>query len=134
MSELYKTIINVPTYKKYTVKRIPFRNTMYGDSVDWLAQWFYNNMDIYADNIMIEIKGDFHQTFPNPPHLSVRFKSNDLWTAMYHMSIDPNGFIYAQPLNEVKKGKSKKGKSKKKRKTKRRKKSKKRGSSGAMIF
>jgi len=115
MSEIYQTIINVPTYKKYAVKRIPFRNTLYEGNTEWLAQWFYNNMDVHADNILIEIKGDFHQTFPNPPHLSVRFKYNDLWTAVYHMSVDQNGFIYAQPLNVVKKGKSKKkGKSRKK--------------------
>ena len=117
MSEIYQTIINVPTYKKYTVERIPFRNTMYEGNTEWLAQWFYNNMDIHVDNILIEIKGDFHQTFPNPPHLSVRFKYNDLWTAVYHISVDPNGFIYAQPLNAVKKGKSKKKEKTKKGKT-----------------
>ena len=122
MNESYQTIINIPVYKNYTVKRIPFRNNIYKDNVDWLAQWFYNNIENNTDNILIEIKGNFHQTYPNPPHLSVRFKYNDFWTAMYHMSIDQNGYVYAQPINTHMKGKSKKkkGKSKKSKKSKKR--------------
>lgn len=118
MNEIYQTIVNVPVYKRYTVKRITFKNSVYEGETEWLAQWFYNNMDNYSDNILIEIKGDFHQTFPNRPHLSVRFKSNDLWTGVYHMSVDQNGFVYAQPLNVVKKGKMKKKKKSKKKKGK----------------
>ena len=124
MTESYQTIINIPVYKKYTVKRIPFRNSIYKDNVDWLAQWFYNNIENNTDNILIEITGDLHQTFPNPPHLSVRFKYNDFATAMYHMSVDQNGYVFAQSLNTHMKGKSKKkkGKSKKKKKSKKSKK------------
>ena len=124
MSGEYKQIsVNVPVIKNYSVSRLKFRDqSIYKENADWLAHWFYTNMDAYTDNILIEITGDFHQTFPNPPHLSVRFKSNNSWSPMYHMSVDQNGFIYAQALpstvNYRKKGKTKKGKSKKKGKKK----------------
>ena len=108
--------INVPVIKNYSVSRLKFRDqSIYKENADWLAHWFFTNIDMYADNILIEITGGFHQTFPNPPHLSVRFKSNGNWSSMYHMSVDQNGFIYAQALPMVynKKGRSKKGRSKK---------------------
>ena len=122
MSEYKQISVNVPVLKNYSISRLKFRDqSIYKENVDWLAHWFYTNMDAYTDNILIEITGDFHQTFPNPPHLSVRFKSNGYWSPMYHMSVDQNGFIYAQALpsiNQSKKGKSKKSKSKKKKKNK----------------
>ena len=121
MSSPYQTIINVPTYKNYYVTRIPFRDkSIYNGDVEWVANWFYNNIEIHTDNILIEITGDFHQTFPNPPHLSIRFNYNKSWTPMYHISVDPNGFIYAQVLNSdfpYSKDKAK-AKSKSKRKSK----------------
>ena len=120
MSVVNQISINVPVIKNYSVSRLKFRDqSIYKDNADWLAHWFFSNIDMYTDNILIEITGDFHQTFPNPPHLSVRFKSNGDWTPMYHMSVDQNGFIYAQVLPSMvqhKKGKSKKGKSKSKKK------------------
>ena len=135
MSTPYQTIINVPTYKKYYVSRIPFRDkSIYNGDVEWVANWFYNNIEIHTDNILIEITGDFHQTFPNPPHLSIRFNYNKSWTPMYHISVDPNGFIYAQVLNSdlpYTKGNGK-GKSKSKRKSKKRKSKKRRSKKGGM--
>jgi len=117
MQESYQISVSIPVIKQYSVKRTAFRDkSIYTDNVDWLANWFYNNINPYADNILIETIGEFHQTFPNPPHLSVKFKSDNLWSQVYHMSVDQNGFIYSQNLaSHQPQGKSKKGKGKSKK-------------------
>jgi len=88
-------------YKNYSVERIPFYNRIYDDPVDWIAHLFYANVDCTTDNILIKIYGDFHQTFPNPPHLRITFTYNGITTAYFHISVDENGIGYTQPISQT---------------------------------
>ena len=51
MSGEYKQIsVNVPVLKNYSVSRLKFRDqSIYKENADWLAHWFYTNMDAYTN-------------------------------------------------------------------------------------
>lgn len=115
--EEYTTSIYLPVEKKFKVTRSKFRGTKYTGPTEGLAQWYYINVDPNADNITINIYGDFHQTYPNPMHLSVEYESSGSTSPKYHMSIDQYGNFYDQQLGlAFKKRLKKKPKKKPKRK------------------
>ena len=121
-----KSIILTACYnieKHYSINIIPFRGTEYKDDTDWIAYWFFTQYtnDPEIDNVTIHIKGDFHITYPNPPHLSIYITyENGTKTKMLHLSQDADGNGYLQPLTLAGKGKKTK-KRKQKRKYKKQK-------------
>ena len=120
MEEGQITIL-VPEEKTFKVDRKTFKGTKYMGNIydcSLLATWYYNNKNIYAEDLIINIYGGYHTTFPNPPHLTVEFKNgnDDPGTGRLHMSWDSTQF-YQQPLlSGRKKIKISKKKSKKKKK------------------
>ena len=74
--------INIPVWvnvlqnikKTYNINRITIKqyNSKYVGDTLWIAHWFYTQIDPYADNVTFEILGGFHQTYPQPEHLSIR--------------------------------------------------------------
>ena len=96
-------IITVPLCmnieKTYDINIIKYKNSEYKDDTDWIPYWFYTNYDPEIDNVIFEIRGDFHETYPNPPHLSVRIiypdKSDTGWL---HISKDDLGYGYIQKM------------------------------------
>jgi len=40
-------------------------------------------MDSSSDNIIIHVYGDYHQTYPNEPHLSVSYEYRPIWLLLY---------------------------------------------------
>ena len=110
--EHHQVTVTVPVVKKYSVLRHKFRDSIYrGDCRD-IAMWYYSAMDSSPDNVIIHTYGDIHQTYPNRPHLSVSYEVDGHISPRYHMSIDPNGYYYAQPLFASKKKKRRTRKSK----------------------
>lgn len=113
--------VQVSIEKKFKVDLIPHNGEKYDGDVDWIAHWFYNYYGSHIDDLKINIKGNEHETYPNPPHLSVSFEYNGYVTPMHHLSIDrQSGMIYLQPFpnasgNKNKRKKSKRNKSKKSR-------------------
>ena len=105
--------------KTYTVEKLKVKNTIFPGDVSGIALWFYSQ-NIEVDNINIIIHGDFHITWsepPNPPHLSVEITYPGYNTGKLHMSVDPNGYWFAQPMSGgEKKLKAKKSKTRKTRK------------------
>jgi hypothetical protein len=92
--------------RHYNIVLTRFKNAIYEDDPTWIAEWFFNNY--IADNVTIEIRGNEHRTFPNPPHLSVKITYEDeTSTGWLHLSQDENGVIYVQPLGEGNKFKKK---------------------------
>tara|TARA_A100001015_G_C14475835_1_gene513580 strand:+ start:97 stop:462 length:366 start_codon:yes stop_codon:yes gene_type:complete len=116
-----KITILVPEEKTFKVDRKTFKGTKYQGNINdcsLLASWYYNNVNIYAKNLIINIYGDYHTTFPNPPHLTVEFVDGTNNTGRLHMSWNGNQF-YQQVLPfGRKKKKSKKIKKKLKSKSK----------------
>ena len=118
-----KLVVLVPEEKTFKVDRKNVRGTKYRGNINdcsLLASWYYNNVNIYAKNLIINIYGDYHTTFPNPPHLSIEFVDGRNNTGRLHMSWDGNQF-YQQSLSfgrKKKKSKSKKIKKKLKSKSK----------------
>ena len=91
--------IQISIEKKFKVNLIPHRGEKYKDDVDWIAHWFYNYYGSHIDDLKINIKGNEHTTFPNPPHISVSFEYDGYTSPMHHLSLDrKNGMIYLQPL------------------------------------
>ena len=111
--EEYQVNVYVPVTKDYKVNRLTIRNVKYTGDCSGLAYWYYTN-NPNSNNIIIHIHGGFHQTYPNPEHITVEYEDNGMKTMKYHMSIGLDGFFYHQALGGVKKKKSKKKKSKKK--------------------
>jgi len=74
--------INIPVWinvlqnirKTYHVNRIRNKmyNSIYDGNTEWIAHWFYTQIDPNIDNVTFEILGGFHQTYPHPEHLSIR--------------------------------------------------------------
>tara|TARA_B100000749_G_C18084208_1_gene324981 strand:+ start:39 stop:410 length:372 start_codon:yes stop_codon:yes gene_type:complete len=122
--EEYTTSVYLPVEKRFKVTRSKFRGTKYTGPTEGLAQWYYINVDPNADNITINIYGGFHETFPNPMHLSVEYESSGSTSPRYHMSVDQYGNLYAQPIAGAEK--RKREKPKRKRNNKRRTRTKKR--------
>jgi len=109
-------VVLVPEEKTFTVNRINVRNEKYMGNINdcsLLALWYYNNKNIYSKNLIINIHGDYHETFPNPPHLTVEFLDDKNTTGKLHMSWNGENF-YQQILYGFKKKHSKKKHSKKK--------------------
>ena len=99
--------------KTYTVEKKKIKNTIYPGDISGIAFWFYSH-NIEVDNINIIIYGDFHITYPNPPHLSVEITYPGYNTGKLHMSIDANGYWYQQQIYSAgKKLKAKKSKTRK---------------------
>ena len=115
-----KITILVPEEKTFKVNRINFRGSKYMGNINdcsLLATWYYNNKNIYAKDLIMNIYGDYHTTFPNPPHLSIEFVDGTNNTGRLHMSWDGNQF-YQQSLSfgaKKKKSKLKKSKNKSKK-------------------
>jgi hypothetical protein len=112
-----KTISIQTTIKKnYNIKITPVKqyNSTYSGPVEWIPYWFYTQYDTESDNVTFEILGDFHETFPNPPHLSIKaIYENGNILPIIHLSYDSytkQGYI--QPVNAY--GRKKKKLSKKK--------------------
>tara|TARA_Y100000389_G_C17466198_1_gene525810 strand:+ start:2394 stop:2774 length:381 start_codon:yes stop_codon:yes gene_type:complete len=98
--------------KTYTVQRRSAKNSSYSGDITGIALWFYSqNVDV--DNINIIIDGDFHSTYPNPPHLTVEINYDGLTTGKLHMSLNENGYWYPQPIQQPNYGGRKKIKAKK---------------------
>ena len=112
-----KVVVLVPEEKTFKINRIKVRGKTYmGDMNDCslLASWYYENINIYAKDLIINIYGDYHQTGPNPYHLSVEFVNGKDNTGRLHISWDGYKF-YQQILpsgRKKKKSKTKKKKSK----------------------
>jgi len=115
--EEYTTSVYLPVEKKFKVTRSKFRGTKYTGPTEGLAQWYYINVDPNADNITINIYGGFHETFPNPMHLSVEYESSGSTSPKYHMSVDQYGNLYAQRAAGAEKRKRKKPKRKRKKRS-----------------
>lgn len=128
--ETYNVNTYEPVVKKYNVKRIFYMGGKYNGDCNGLAHWYYMNMNPHTDNINIYIYGDFHQTIPNPYHLTVEYEDNGIRTDKFHMSSDGYGNFYKQELYAGKKKKKKSG-SKKKKKSGKKKSDKKKKKSGS---
>jgi hypothetical protein len=110
-----KIVVLVPEEKTFKVNRINFRNGIYMGNINdcsLLALWYYNNKNIYAKNLIINIHGDYHVTYPNPAHLTVEFLDDQKNTGKLHLSWDGENF-YQQILYGLKKKSRKKKHSKK---------------------
>ena len=69
-----KIVVLVPEEKTFKVDRKTFKGTKYMGNINdcsLLANWYYNNKNTHAKDLIINIYGDYHVTFPNPPHLTV---------------------------------------------------------------
>lgn len=112
--ENHQVTVHIPIIKKYSVTRHKFRNSIYRGDCSGLAIWYYSHMDASSDNIIIHVYGDYHQTYPNEPHLSVSYETDNHTSQRYHMSIDSYGYYYIQPLlSSIKKVRRKSRKSRK---------------------
>ena len=110
--------VYVPTTKYFKVNRINFRGSKYTGDCSGLAYWYYMNINVHCNDLIIYIHGDFHTTYPNPEHITVEFEEGGVRSQRYHMSLDINGMLQAQNLmSSIKKedAKRKKGKKRKKR-------------------
>ena len=97
--------INIPQCyfitKNYDVKITKFKGTEYKGNTEWIAEWYYTQYQPFADNVIFHIRGDFHETYPNPPHLSVKIEYPDgSVTGWLHLSIDEysNGYLQNLPI------------------------------------
>ena len=85
--------------KNYDVKITKFKGSIYEGDTNWIAEWFYTQYEPFADNIIFHIRGDFHETYPNPPHLSIKIEyPNKIVSTWLHMSVDEYGKGYIQNL------------------------------------
>ena len=115
--------INVPqcyvVTKNYDIKITKYKGTEYKGETQWIAEWYYTVYEPFMDNVIFHIRGDFHETYPNPPHLSIKIEYPDNTLSNWlHLSIDKDGKGYIQNFNIAgKKNKSKKRKKRKKRKS-----------------
>ena len=96
--------INIPqcylVTKNYDVKITKFKGTIYSNDTEWIAEWFYTQYQPYTDNVTFHIRGDFHTTYPNPPHLSVEIEYPDkTLSGWLHLSMDEYGKGYVQNLD-----------------------------------
>ena len=83
--------------KYYRVQREKRYGSIYSGDVEWIAYWFYSEYDQLANNITITIYGGEHQTYPNPPHLTLQVKyPGGYETSRIHLSRDENEIAYMQ--------------------------------------
>ena len=72
---------------------------MYEGDTNWIAVWFYSQYEPFQDNVIFHIRGDFHTTYPNPPHLSVKIEyPNGITSSQLHVSVNEYGKGYLQNL------------------------------------
>ena len=110
--------------KNYDIKITKFKGSIYEGDTEWIVEWFYTQYQPFADNVIFHIRGDFHVTYPNPPHLSVKIEYPDGTVSEWlHLSIDEYGKGYIQDMAIA--GQKKSRKPKKSRKTRQAKKSRK---------
>ena len=120
-------VVLVPEEKTFKVNKVKVRATKYMGNINdcsLLASWYYNNININAKKLVINIHGDYHITQPNPAHLTVEFINDENNTGKLHMSW--NNFtqsFYQQnfPFAMKKLKKSKRKQSKKKKHSKKKK-------------
>lgn len=110
--------INVPqcyvVAKNYDIKITKYKGTEYKGDTQWIAEWYYTVYEPFMDNVIFHIRGDFHQTYPNPPHLSIKIEYPDnSFSSWLHLSIDEYGKGYVQNFNIA----GKKSRKRKKRKS-----------------
>lgn len=85
--------------KNYDINITKFKGTIYEGDTNWIAEWFYTQYEPFADNVLFHIRGDFHETYPNPPHLSIKIEyDNKMETPWLHLSMDEYGKGYIQNL------------------------------------
>ena len=113
----------------WTLTRNTFRGTTYEGNANGLVGWYYANLMPWVHptpthKLEIVINGGFHQTFPNPEHLSVTYIYDGVSSPVYHMSINDRGNFYAQPHPHARHKKQPKTKTQPKKQTKRRRRSK----------
>jgi hypothetical protein len=127
--ETGQVTIMMPEVKTFRVRRVELHNQRYtGGDVDRLALWYYMNINPDADNLIIFIHGNWHQTYPQPFHITVEYDNNGQRSRRYHMIKYPDGNFHPQNLPPglgQKKNKSKKSKKLKKKIKKKKSKSKK---------
>ena len=114
--------------KNYDIKITKFKGSTYEGDSEWIAEWFYTQYQPFSDNIIFHIRGDFHVTYPNPPHLSVKIEYPDGTISEWlHLSIDEygKGYIQDMAIAGQKKSSIKSRKTRKSRKFKKSKKSRK---------
>ena len=66
-------IINIPytITKVYYVNLIPVNGVIYEEDTSWIASWFYGTYDQTADHVAFHIRGNFHNSYGENPHLSL---------------------------------------------------------------
>ena len=93
------TTMHQPIQKSYIIRRKMVKGDIYDDNAMWLVNWwFYHNP--WSSEVTISIHGSWHQTYPNPPHLSVEFISAGKSSGILHISINAAGNIYVQSLRD----------------------------------
>jgi hypothetical protein len=109
--------------KTYTFEVIETFGTRYTGDMSWIAYWFYTQYDSLTDGVHITVHGDWHQTYPNPYHLSVKITTpSGAYTPMLHISQDEYGYGYMQDLYQgqgISKRKQSKRKQSKRKQSKR---------------
>uniref|UniRef100_A0A6C0C6N2 Uncharacterized protein n=1 Tax=viral metagenome TaxID=1070528 RepID=A0A6C0C6N2_9ZZZZ len=120
--ETGQVTIMMPEVKTFRVRRVVVQDLSYtGDDVDRLALWYYLNINPDAENLIIFIHGDWHQTYPQPFHITVEYDNDGQRSRRYHMIKYPDGNFHPQdqpPGLGQKKNKYKKSKKLKKKKNK----------------
>ena len=66
--------VYVPTTKYFKVNRLSFRGSKYMGDCSSLAYWYYMNINIYCNDLIIYIHGDFHTTYPIHNTLQLNLK------------------------------------------------------------
>tara|TARA_Y100001935_G_scaffold208345_1_gene177855 strand:- start:2123 stop:2449 length:327 start_codon:yes stop_codon:yes gene_type:complete len=90
--------IIVPCVKTYNVIRNKYYNNIYYGDVAGIASWFYQTAGPDINDITITVYGGIHQTFPNPPHLTVEITHDNYNSGRLHMSEGQDGYWYKQEL------------------------------------
>jgi len=96
--ETGQVTIMAPTVRTYKANRIVVQDERYTGPIDNLAIWYYMNINADAQNLIIFIHGNWHQTIPNPPHITVEYDNNGVRSQKFHMSVYPNGHFFQQLL------------------------------------
>ena len=85
--ETGQVTIMMPEVRTYKVSRIEIQDEKYVETdVDKLALWYYINVNPNAKKLIIFIHGNWHQTLPQPPHITVEYDNEGTRSRKYHMS------------------------------------------------
>ena len=121
-------VVNVfcPCNKNYTIQHLPegrFKALDPGtENLDNIAILFYRN-NPNLDNIVVNTYGGWHETIPNPPHLTIQINYIDIYgnpqnTGKLHYSKNIYGMWYIQPIVHYTGGGKRKKKHSKRKKSK----------------